>query len=104
MTGFARVRRTIQQGEIVMSLKSVNHRGLDLHFHLPPELDALENDIRGAVKSGVARGHLQIHLSFARTIATDSSALNKSLLSRIAWQALVCRRAPISIWALYHVK
>jgi uncharacterized protein (TIGR00255 family) len=79
MTGFARVRRTIQQGEIVMSLKSVNHRGLDLHFHLPPELDALENDIRGAVKSGVARGHLQIHLSFARTIATDSSALNKSL-------------------------
>ena len=39
----------------------MNHRGLDLHFHLPPELDALENDIRDAVKSGVARGHVQIH-------------------------------------------
>jgi len=79
MTGFARVRRTIEQGEIVLSLKSVNHRGLDLHFHLPPELDALENDIRGAVKSGVARGHLQIHLAFTRTVASDSGALNKSL-------------------------
>ena len=25
----------VEQGEIVVSLKSVNHRGLDLHFHLP---------------------------------------------------------------------
>ena len=43
MTGFARVRRQIAQGEIVFSLKSVNHRGLDLHFHLPNELDPLES-------------------------------------------------------------
>src|ERR1039457_3840780 len=80
MTGFARVRRTIEQGEIVLSLKSVNHRGLDLHFHMPPELDALENDIRGAVKSGVARGHLQIHLPFNRTASTGGAPLNRTLL------------------------
>ena len=66
MTGFARVRRAIEEGEIVVSLKSVNHRGLDLHFHLPPELDALENEIRGVIKTGVARGHMQVHVSFAR--------------------------------------
>lgn len=80
MTGFARVRRTIDQGEIVLSLKSVNHRGLDLHFHLPPEMDAMENDIRGVLKTGVARGHLQIHVSFNRTVASGSGALNRSLL------------------------
>lgn len=80
MTGFARVRRTIDQGEIVLSLKSVNHRGLDLHFHLPPEMDAMENDIRGVLKTGVARGHLQIHVSFNRTVAGGSGALNRSLL------------------------
>lgn len=80
MTGFARVRRTIAQGEIVLSLKSVNHRGLDLHFHLPPELDALENEIRGVLKSGVARGHLQIHLSFNRTVPAGGGSLNRSLL------------------------
>ncbi len=34
MTGFARVQKTTEHGEIVVSLKSVNHRGLDLHFHL----------------------------------------------------------------------
>ena len=63
MTGFARVRRAVEEGEIVVSLKSVNHRGLDLHFHLPPELDAIEHEIRGIIKKGVARGHMQINVS-----------------------------------------
>ena len=80
MTGFSQVRRAIPQGEIVMSLKSVNHRGLDLHFHLPPELDSLEADIRGVLKSGVARGHLQVHLSFNRTVAGGAGAVNRPLL------------------------
>ena len=39
MTGFARVQKTTPRGEILVLLKSLNHRGLDLHFHLPPELD-----------------------------------------------------------------
>ena len=68
MTGFARVRKEIPQGELVLSLKSVNHRGLDLHFHLPNEFDALENEIRAVVKSGVARGHVQIHVGLTRTV------------------------------------
>jgi uncharacterized protein (TIGR00255 family) len=78
MTGFARVRRAVEMGEIVVSLKSVNHRGLDLHFHLPPEFDAIENDIRAAIKKGVARGHMQINVTFARGTAGTAS-LNREL-------------------------
>ncbi len=78
MTGFARVRRAIEQGEIVVSLKSVNHRGLDLHFHLPPQLDAIENEIRGVIKKGVARGHMQVNVSFVRQGASAAS-LNREL-------------------------
>ena len=80
MTGFARVRKEIPQGELVLSLKSVNHRGLDLHFHLPNELDALENDIRGVVKNGVARGHVQIHVALTRTVVGDAAPLNRAML------------------------
>jgi uncharacterized protein (TIGR00255 family) len=61
MTGFARVRRTIAAGEVVVSLKSVNHRGLDLHFHLPPELD-------------------QIHVSFLRAAAAGAAVWNRALV------------------------
>ena len=80
MTGFARVRRIAGDTEIVLSLKSVNHRGLDMHFHLPPALDALESEIRGVIKGGVARGHLQINLSLAHTQG-DTTGLNRPLLA-----------------------
>jgi uncharacterized protein (TIGR00255 family) len=80
MTGFARVRKQIPQGEIVLSLKSVNHRGLDLHFHLPNELDPLEVDLRNVLKGGLARGHLQIHVSIARTSDAGAGQLNLPLL------------------------
>jgi len=84
MTGFAQVRKASGQGEIAVSLKSVNHRGLDLHFHLPPELDAIENDIRAAIKSACARGHIQVQVTWTRTGGATTS-LNKPLLA--AWLA-----------------
>lgn len=80
MTGFARVRKTTPDAEIVFSLKSVNHRGLDLHFHLPPSLDAMENDIRAVLKSGIARGHVQINLTLERT-NVETAGLNRPLLN-----------------------
>jgi uncharacterized protein (TIGR00255 family) len=79
MTGFARVRKEIAQGELVLSLKSVNHRGLDLHFHLPNELDALENDVRAVIKSAVARGHVQIHVGLTRNVVGDAAPLNRAM-------------------------
>jgi uncharacterized protein (TIGR00255 family) len=80
MTGFARVRRTIAEGEIVVGLKSVNHRGLDLHFHLPPELDTMENEVRGIIKEGMARGHVQVHVVLVRAAIGAGGAWNRALV------------------------
>jgi len=81
MTGFAQVRKGIRDGEIVLSVKTVNHRGLDMHFHLPPEMDAFEGAMRKTIKARVARGHLQLNVTWSRSnvIAADSS-LNRPLL------------------------
>jgi len=80
MTGFARVRKATSDGEIAVGIKSVNHRGLDVHFHMAPELDPFEGAIRNAVKAKVARGHLQIHVQFNRSAPADASSLNRPLL------------------------
>jgi uncharacterized protein (TIGR00255 family) len=80
MTGFARVRKIRPEGEIVVSIKSVNHRGLDMHFHMAPELDPFESAIRNAIKAQVARGHLQIHAAFNPSQPGQASSLNRSLL------------------------
>ena len=80
MTGFASVRKAGGPDEIAISLKSVNHRGLDLHFHLPPELDAIETDLRAILKGAIARGHVQIQVTLTRA-AGSAAGLNGKLLS-----------------------
>jgi uncharacterized protein (TIGR00255 family) len=79
MTGFARVQKTTEQGDISVSLKSVNHRGLDLHFHLSAELDSLEHVMRAALKRSVLRGHVDVRCSVMRPANGASLSLNLPL-------------------------
>jgi uncharacterized protein (TIGR00255 family) len=82
MTGFARVRKVVDHGEISISLKSVNHRGLDLHCHMPSELDGAENDIRTLVKNACARGHIQLQVGWTSS-GGSAGGLNQPMLA--AW-------------------
>jgi len=79
MTGFARVQQSTPQGELTVILKSVNHRGLDLHFHLPPEFDAFEAAIRSAIKRAVLRGHVDIRCSWTQPGNGAAGGLNVAL-------------------------
>lgn len=79
MTGFARVHQATSLGEIVVSLKSVNHRGLDLHFHNAADIDPFENAMRTVIKQHVNRGHLDVRVSMARS-QDGATGLNETLL------------------------
>ncbi len=80
MTGFARVHKTTDQGEITVSLKTVNHRGLDFHFHLGPALDPFEGALRSALKRSVLRGHIDVRCSVAVSGESAIGGLNVPLL------------------------
>lgn len=83
MTGFARVRRILPEGDLTIGLRAVNHRGLDLQFHLPPDLDPTENAMRKAVSARIGRGHISIRAHFNRNPSVLGSGVNKPLLQ--AW-------------------
>ena len=81
MTGFARVRRPLGDGELSVSLKSLNHRGLDIQVHAPPAVDPLENAIRAAVKARMLRGHIEVRISLPQAASNGNpTALNHALL------------------------
>jgi uncharacterized protein (TIGR00255 family) len=80
MTGFARVQRSTPQGEISVTLKSVNHKGLDPHFHLEAELDPFESALRAALKKAVLRGHVDVRCSVVRSGDAAAAGLNAPLL------------------------
>jgi uncharacterized protein (TIGR00255 family) len=81
MTGFARARRPLGDGELVVSLKSLNHRGLDVQVHAPTAADAFENAVRAAVKARVVRGHVEVRISLPQASSTSAAALNHGLLA-----------------------
>ena len=59
-----------------ITLKSVNHRFLDLHFRLPSDSDSLEMKLRRAFKEKIARGHVEV------TISIDQSGTAGTLYNR----------------------
>lgn len=80
MTGFAQVKGQVNnQLAFTLSLKSVNHRFLDLHFRMPSDSDSLEMKLRRLLKEKLARGHVELTLSLERG-ASDGFSLNRELV------------------------
>jgi len=81
MTGFAQVKGQVNPHlSFALSLKSVNHRFLDLHFRLPTDTDALEMKLRRMLKEKMARGHVEVVLNLDRS-GTNEVALNRQLIA-----------------------
>jgi uncharacterized protein (TIGR00255 family) len=94
MTGFSQVKGEIQRPAAAsaispantngrlnfsLSLKSVNHRFLDLHFRLPSGTDSLETHLRRLLKEKMARGHVEVTLSLERSV-NESFSLNREIV------------------------
>lgn len=80
MTGFAQVKGQVNaQLAFTLSLKSVNHRFLDLHFRMPSDSDSLEMKLRRLLKEKLARGHVELTLSLERG-AAEGFSLNRELV------------------------
>lgn len=62
MTGFAEARLERDGWAMRASLRSVNHRFLDVHMRLPEGLESLEPEIRRVLRERLHRGHVDVHL------------------------------------------
>ena len=52
----------------MVSVKSLNHRGLDVQVHAPSAADPFETAIRALVKSRLVRGHVEVRVSFPQAL------------------------------------
>lgn len=78
MTGFARVRKSVNGGEVSVSVKSLNHRALDIHIHTGLDL-SVDNEIRTLIKAALSRGHVEVRIGFVKTRGETAVALNRAL-------------------------
>lgn len=62
MTGYAMVRGEFNGWAIRLSVKSVNHRFLDVKLRIPDSLEPYEHRLRQVVRERIHRGHIDIHV------------------------------------------
>ena len=63
MTGYAQARGEHHGWAVRVSVKSVNHRFLDLKLRMPEGFDLYELRLRQVVREHIHRGHLEIHVN-----------------------------------------
>ncbi len=87
MTAFAEVVRPLVAGQLRLTLRSVNHKALDLSLRLPPALFPLEAGIRAQVREAAQRGKLDLTIEVQDEPSLEPR-LNRALLKAVAkgWQ------------------
>jgi uncharacterized protein (TIGR00255 family) len=84
MTGFASLTHDDETATIGVSIKSVNHRFLDLQLRVPPLVAPIEARIRGIVQERVARGRIEVAISVQqRRTPTLDVELNEAFLEAL---------------------
>lgn len=77
MTGFGRGEANGPAGRITVECRAVNHRFCEVSFRMPRQLARLEEQARKLVQQGIARGRVEVHVTWenagtqARRIQVD---------------------------------
>ena len=98
MTGFARSEGIEAGLSWAWEMRSVNGRGLDLRFRLPPGMDALETSFREQAGRVLKRGNVTANLTVKRDdrtrIAADPLALEQVLSLALDLQSKILGAGP----------
>lgn len=80
MTGYGKGVAKTDERELVVELKSVNHRFLDISTKMPRAFAAYEDVIRATLSKSLARGHVDVFVNYRLTGTSDKAvAIDLSL-------------------------
>jgi uncharacterized protein (TIGR00255 family) len=85
MTGFASLTRDDERATIGVTIRSVNHRFLDLQLRLPPVIADVEPRLRALVQKHLARGRVEISVSLQlRQASAPQVELNEEFVQALS--------------------
>lgn len=85
MTGFAAAEREVAAGALLLELRAVNHRYLELHLRMDDALRAFEPAVREAISARLGRGKVECRLSLmAPPEAALRAEVNSAMLEQLA--------------------
>ncbi|HNU65682.1 MAG TPA: YicC family protein [Methylotenera sp.] len=85
MTGFAALEKPIVNATLLLELRAVNSRYLDLHFKLDENLRGFEPTIRELISAQLNRGKIECKVNLIqRTQLSQEAALDGALMQQLA--------------------
>lgn len=84
MTGFAAAESRFSGGLLLIELRAVNHRYLELNVKIDDSLRQFEPQIREQLQSRLGRGKVECRMSLKSDQAATQLALNTAMVSQIA--------------------
>ena len=102
MTAFSRTDISGEFGSLVVELKSVNHRFIEINFKIPDALKQLEVELRNFIKQELTRGKIECIITIHESenlpdIALNEAQIRKYLESIYQLKNEIKDSAPISI-------
>ncbi len=79
MTGFGKSEVSLPTKKIIVEIRSLNSKQLDLSVKLPGIYRAYEFDIRSMAAAGIVRGKADITISIETTATQTSATVNKDM-------------------------
>ncbi len=101
MTAFARGEASGEWGALVVELRSVNHRYLEVALRLPDELRRFEPLLRERIGGALSRGKVDCSIRFSAPTGGNELELNHELARQLAHlsrevDALIYNAAPVN--------
>ena len=85
MTGYAAQEKSLDNATLILELRAVNSRYLDLHFKLDDNLRSLEPLMRELIGEQLSRGKIECKLNLmARTTTLQAAQIDPAMLQQLA--------------------
>jgi len=85
MTGFARKEQTFEWAKVIIEIRSVNHRFLDVSFKMPDEMRVFEMTFKELLGQSIKRGKIEIGIKmFLNDSSSDKIAYDMELVKKLS--------------------
>lgn len=88
MTGFGRCEKTINNYDISVEIKAVNHRYADYNIKLPRMYNFLEEDIKNHLQQYIKRGKIDVYLTIYKELDDSKEIILNEALAESYVKAL----------------
>lgn len=79
MTGYGQGSASGENFTVLVDLRSVNHRTLDIHWRAPQDLASLEIPLKKMIQAAVARGRVDVTINFTQ-VGDVAFEINRPLI------------------------